>query len=144
MKFKLALYLKTLEYKDGHRLWLWSPKKLYVIFIFHFFIIILSLSYYYQFDQKTGITLFNGFKIELRLTLGQFKLVCPKSIYWCWKHLYQILVIPSYLVYTLLKIAHFTELKRWGKNQKGRLRLDERPMCLVTYLLWPSTRTHLL
>ena len=57
----------------------------------------------------------------------------------CW-----ILVILSYLVYALLKIAHFTELKRWGKNQNGRLRLDERLMCFVTYLLWPSMRTHLL
>ena len=81
MTFKLALYLKTLEHKDGHRLWLWSPNKLYVIFIFHFFVTILSLSYYYQYDQKTGVTLFDGFKIELRLTLGQPKLVCPKSIY---------------------------------------------------------------
>ena len=58
--------------------------------------------------------------------------------------LYWILVILSYLVYALLKIAHFTELKRWSKNQKGRLRLDERLMCFVTYLLWPSMRTHLL
>ena len=58
--------------------------------------------------------------------------------------LYQILVIPSYLVYALLKVGNFTELKRWGKNQKSRLRLDERLMCFVTYLLWPSMRTHLL
>ena len=52
--------------------------------------------------------------------------------------LYQILVITSYLVYILLKIRHFTELKRWHENQKGRLRLDERLMYFVTYLLCHS------
>ena len=36
------------------------------------------------------------------------------------------------MVYALFKISHFAELKRWGKNQKGRLRLDER---LAAYLL---------
>ena len=59
-------------------------------------------------------------------------------------NLHWILMILSYLVYALLKIAHFTALKRWGKNQKGRSRLDERFMCFLTYLLWPSMRTHLL
>ena len=36
---------------------------------FNFFVIILSLLsyYYYLHDQKTGVALFDGFKIELRL-----------------------------------------------------------------------------
>ena len=49
--------------------------------------------------------------------------------------LHCILVIPSYLVYVLLKIGHLIKLKRWGKNHKGSLRLDERLMCFVTHLL---------
>ena len=68
--------------------------------------------------------------------MGQHKLVCSKLVYWCWIFLYRIQVIPCYLVYVCLKIGHFAELIRWGKNQKGRLRLDKRLTCFVTYLLW--------
>ena len=86
----------------------------YMLYLFfNLFVIVLSLlSYhYYLHDQKTGVALFDGFKIELR--------IWPHPN-WCvqnWytgveNNLYQILVIPSYLLYVLLKIGHFTESKR--------------------------------
>ena len=58
----------------------------YMLYLFfNLFVIVLSLlSYhYYLHDQKSGVALFDGFKIELRLNLGPPKLVCPKSVYWC-------------------------------------------------------------
>ena len=35
---------------------------------------------------------------------------------------------------------HLFELKRWGKNQKGRLRLYETFICFVTYLICDPLR----
>ena len=87
----------------------------YMLYLFfNFFVIVLSLlSYhYYLHDQKTGVALFDGFKIELRLNLGPPKLVCPNRYIGVENNLYQILVILSYLVYVLLKIDHFTQSKR--------------------------------
>ena len=57
----------------------------YMLYLFfNLFVIVLSLSYhFYLHDQKTGVALFDGFKIELRLNLGPPKLVCPKLVYWC-------------------------------------------------------------
>ena len=45
-------------------------KSYMLLFFFHVFVIILSLSYNCYYDQKTGVALFNGFNTELRLTFG--------------------------------------------------------------------------
>ena len=62
-----------------------SKQAICYIYFSIFFVIVLSLlSYhYYLYDLKTGVALFDGFKIELRLNLDPPKLVCPKSVYWC-------------------------------------------------------------
>lgn len=59
-------------------LWLRSSNKLYILFAFHFLIIMFLLSYWH--DQKTGIV-FTVSYILLKINLGTPKLVCPKSVY---------------------------------------------------------------
>ena len=46
---------------DDPKLWLWGPNKLYAILIFHFCIIIFILCY--QFNQKTGVAIFDSLNI---------------------------------------------------------------------------------
>ena len=57
----------------------------YMLYLFFIFFVIVLSCHYYLHDQKTEVTLFDGFKIELRLNFGPPKLVCPKSVHWCRK-----------------------------------------------------------
>ena len=118
-----------------------------IYIFFSFFVIILSLSLLVIWSKNWSCIfwwIWYWIKFDFKPTSNLFAQNRYTDLE---NNLYRIMVMPSYLVYVLLKISNFTELKRGGKNQKGRLRLDGRLMCFVTYLLchplWVVT-THLL
>ena len=67
-----------------------ESNKIYVTFIFHFFVIILSLLFYhyYYYDQKPKVALFDGFKIEfgptqtgvIKIGILMWKIAC--IVFW--------------------------------------------------------------
>ena len=61
---------------NDSKLWFWSTKKLYIIFVFYFLIIMFILCYW--FDQKAGIFFYWLLLFLIRIKFGHTQVSVPK------------------------------------------------------------------